>query len=335
MKLKSVIASAWMMALITILMPLTGCTTQSSSSQSSDTNTTSGESAQSSEQNPDEGDVFDYDLPPLKALPEELEISDAQAFAEEVQAMFEGTGEYADNPVAVIRTNKGTIKVRLFPEYAPKAVENFVTHAKSGYYNNLVFHRISKDFVIQGGDPTATGTGGASIWGQPFEDEFDDVLHHFRGALSMANSGANTNTSQFFIVQKEDAFDSAPAANQISTMFYNRTQFNGRAALFSKIESGMKEEDVEKLLDEVNTEFAAKIEAGVTDEFYNNATTVMNVYSEKGGTPFLDYKHTVFGYVFEGMDVVDKINQLETDQNEKPVEDVEILEVIINEPANS
>lgn len=103
--------------------------------------------------------------------------------------------------VVVMETTKGNIHIKLFPEYAPKAVENFVTHAQDGYYDGLTFHRVFNDFMIQGGDPNGNGSGGESIWGTPFEDEFSDQLYHFRGALSMANAGADTNGSQFFIVQ--------------------------------------------------------------------------------------------------------------------------------------
>ena len=99
-----------------------------------------------------------------------------------------------------IKTNMGDMDIILFPEIAPKAVENFVTHAKKGYYDGIIFHRVIEDFMIQGGDPLGTGMGGESIWGKPFEDEFDVNYRHFTGALSMANSGPNTNGSQFFIV---------------------------------------------------------------------------------------------------------------------------------------
>ncbi|MBR7091565.1 MAG: peptidylprolyl isomerase, partial [Clostridia bacterium] len=100
--------------------------------------------------------------------------------------------------VACLHTNYGDVRVRLFAEKAPKAVENFVTHAKNGYYDGLIFHRVIDGFMIQGGDPTGTGRGGESIWGAPFEDEFNLDLRHFRGALSMANAGPRTNGSQFF-----------------------------------------------------------------------------------------------------------------------------------------
>ncbi len=104
----------------------------------------------------------------------------------------------------------GTITVRFFPEQAPLAVENFVQHAKDGYYDGLTFHRIMDDFMIQGGDPKGDGTGGDSIWKDEegkavdFEDEFSKYLIPMRGALCMANAGASTNGSQFFIVQKDE-----------------------------------------------------------------------------------------------------------------------------------
>nr|WP_258000433.1 peptidylprolyl isomerase [Bacillus sp. Marseille-P3661] len=106
-----------------------------------------------------------------------------------------------------MKTTKGEIKIKLFPTYAPKAVENFLTHSKNGYYNGLTFHRVIENFMIQGGDPNGNGTGGQSIWGKPFNDEFTPKLAHFPGALSMANSGPNTNGSQFFIVQTQSLGD--------------------------------------------------------------------------------------------------------------------------------
>ena len=181
--------------------------------------------------------------------------------------------------VAVIKTSKGDIFVRLFPEHAPKAVENFKTHAKNGYYDGLIFHRVINDFMIQGGDPTGSGMGGESIWGKSFEDEFTPELHNLRGALSMANAGPNTNGSQFFIVQ----------AKQVS----------------------------DDMLDQLET---------APEELF--PTECVREYEALGGTPWLDYKHTVFGQVYDGMDVVDDIACVKVDffQN-KPVEDV-VIETI-------
>ena len=164
--------------------------------------------------------------------------------------------------IVTIRTNRGDIRVKMLPEAAPKAVENFVTHAKNGYYDGIIFHRVIRDFMIQGGDPTGTGMGGESIWGRPFEDEFDVELRNFRGALSMANAGPCTNGSQFFIVQAKDC----------------------DPGLLSQMK-----------------------EIGVNARGQGFPEDVIAKYEEIGGTPWLDYKHSVFGQVFEGMEVVDKI----------------------------
>jgi len=146
---------------------------------------------------------------------------------------------------AILETNFGTIKVKLFPETAPKTVENFETHIKNGYYDGLAFHRVIKNFMIQGGDPTGTGRGGESIWGKPFADEVTrDTTFDKPGRLAMANAGPNTNGSQFFI------------------------------------------------------------------------TTA--------STPWLHMNHTIFGEVIEGMDALQKIEAVNTDSSDRPVQTVEI-----------
>lgn len=104
-----------------------------------------------------------------------------------------------------IKTPKGVISIELYPQDAPKTVENFATHASGGYYNNLTFHRVEPGFVIQGGDPSGNGTGGASIWGATFEDELNPETASYKngykeGVVAMANRGPNTNGSQFFIM---------------------------------------------------------------------------------------------------------------------------------------
>ncbi|MCK9453960.1 MAG: peptidylprolyl isomerase [Sulfurimonas sp.] len=107
----------------------------------------------------------------------------------------------ADNsePHVVLETTQGVIELKLFADIAPLAVENFITHVKNGYYDGVVFHRIIKNFMIQGGDPTGTGRGGSSIWNKPFKDEYKDKTFSHAGVLAMANAGPNTNGSQFFI----------------------------------------------------------------------------------------------------------------------------------------
>ncbi|MFH1457678.1 MAG: peptidylprolyl isomerase [Candidatus Omnitrophota bacterium] len=111
------------------------------------------------------------------------------------------TGGFAmEATVVVLETNQGVIEVKLMPEVAPKACENFTKLVEKGYYNGITFHRVIKGFMIQGGDPTGTGMGGESIWGEPFEDEVTPQVTFDRpGLLAMANAGPNTNGSQFFI----------------------------------------------------------------------------------------------------------------------------------------
>jgi len=117
--------------------------------------------------------------------------------------------------IVILDTNKGKIEIALLPSVAPKAVENFTKLAEKGYYNGLIFHRVIVDFMIQGGDPTGTGTGGESVWGKPFEDEFSaNVSFDKPGLLAMANHGPHTNGSQFFITTAE-----TPWLNQKHTIF--------------------------------------------------------------------------------------------------------------------
>ena len=105
----------------------------------------------------------------------------------------------AQNPHVVLETTQGNIEIELFPDVAPLAVENFMTHIKNGYYNGIAFHRIIKNFMIQGGDPTETGRGGESIWKKDFKDEYTNKTFNKSGILAMANRGPYTNGSQFFI----------------------------------------------------------------------------------------------------------------------------------------
>ena len=149
---------------------------------------------------------------------------------------------------AVMHTNHGDITLELFDEDAPKTVENFRKLAGDNFYNGVIFHRVIKDFMVQGGDPTGTGRGGP---GYTFEDEFNDNKI-VRGALAMANAGPNTNGSQFFIVTTDAA-------------------------------------------------------------------------------PWLDGKHTVFGRVADGMEVIDKIEGGETDPNDKPTEEARIESVTLSD----
>ena len=150
----------------------------------------------------------------------------------------------------ILETNQGNIELELIPQTAPKACENFTKLVEKGYYNGTIFHRVIKEFMIQGGDPTGTGTGGESVWGKDFEDEVDiDVKFNKTGILAMANSGRNTNGSQFFITTNK--------------------------------------------------------------------------------TPWLHQKHTIFGKVVAGYDVVQKIEASQAGANDKPVQEQKIVKAYV------
>jgi len=160
-------------------------------------------------------------------------------------------GVYAmDDEIVVLETTQGKIEIRLFPEVAPRACENFIGLVEKGYYNGLVFHRVIKGFMLQGGDPTGIGAGGESIWGREFEDEVSpNVKFDKPGLLAMANSGPNTNQSQFFITTAK--------------------------------------------------------------------------------TPWLNMRHTIFGEVISGYEVVQKIENISTDASNRPVTAQKIIKAYL------
>ena len=110
----------------------------------------------------------------------------------------------AKNRIVRMETNKGVIRIEMFEDKAPITTKNFIDLATKGFYDGVIFHRVIDGFMIQGGDPTGTGMGGSSVWGDSFEDEFSTSLFNLNGALSMANAGPNTNGSQFFIVTAKE-----------------------------------------------------------------------------------------------------------------------------------
>ncbi|KAF8133869.1 hypothetical protein EV363DRAFT_1430397 [Boletus edulis] len=195
-----------------------------------------------------------------RSEPEDSKLNERDVFNEkptrEEQSIATATavGKGGPSPLAnsaVIHTSMGDIHLRLFPNQSPKAVENFVGHARSGYFEGVIFHRVIAKFMIQTGDPLGDGTGGTSIWGGEFEDEFSDELKHDRPyTVSMANAGPNTNGSQFFIT-----------------------------------------------------------------------TTA---------TPWLDKKHTIFGRVFSGLEVIHAIENVKINKVDKPFEDIKIVNVDVD-----
>lgn len=225
---------------------------------------------------------------PSEAVEENTEPNDADASAAVVEQL---AGPQKGETVATLHIKDyGDIKVHFFKDAAPKAVENFVTLSKKGYYNGVTFHRVIKDFMIQGGDPQGTGMGGESAWGGNFEDEINKYLIPLRGSLCMANAGGgNTNGSQFFIVQ-QDTKDPAD------------------------------KEQVKQALDQYVQMY--KQSTGLPLDAYDDS--VIDNYLKVGGALYLSGGYTVFGQVYEGLEIVDKIAASKTDANDKPEKDVVI-----------
>ncbi len=243
----------------------------------------------------------------------------------------------AGEEIAVMHTSMGDIHIRFFPEAAPKAVENFKIHAKNGYYNGLTFHRVINDFMIQGGDPDGTGRGGESIWGTEFKDEFSDKLLNLRGSLVMANSGPNTNGSQFFInqagPQDGETAESLKQTHEASnkTLKEQAEQIYDQYADYYGVSFTAEYPDAEALA-KANLAPDASL---VPDE-------VWELYAQHGGNIHLDgawrYQggHTVFGQVIRGMAVVDAIAAVETNEDDKPLTAVTItsIEIVKNAVAD-
>ncbi len=212
------------------------------------------------------------------SVKEDSKVSTDYAAAAEKQMAMPEKGD----TIAVFHIkNYGDVKAKFFEDVAPKAVENFVTHAKEGYYNGVTFHRVINEFMIQGGDPEGTGMGGESIWGTDFEEELSPELVPYRGSLCMASRGLQNSPSlgsQFFITQ----------ANYSQQM-------------------------------------AGYMQAG------GYPAELIEQYRNHGGYLSLYGEYTIFGQVFEGMEIVDRIATVETDMNDKPVEDVVIESIEIRE----
>lgn len=255
------------MAIVAILLiGLTGCTNSNNSNTTNTTNTTNTANKTNTTNTTNKTNT-------TTTQTVDLEKYD---FVDAAKKQLENPKEGETVAIFHIK-NYEDIKVKFFDKIAPKAVENFTTHAKNGYYNGVTFHRVINDFMIQSGDPTGTGRGGESIWGKDFEDEFDYSLAPYRGALCMANTGAkSSNSSQFFIEQAK-----------YDEQTYQMLKQNGYP------------------------------------------DSLLNAYKVYGGSMHLFYRHTVFGQVIDGMDVVDKIAACKTDENDKPVEDVVIESIEI------
>lgn len=231
--------------------------------------------------------------------------------------------------IAIVHTTMGDICIRFFPEAAPKAVENFLTHAKNGYYDGITFHRVINDFMIQTGDPKGDGTGGDSIWGRTFVDEFDKKLLNLRGSLAMANAGPGTNGSQFFINQ---AGPSGSTAAELKKSFDYDTLYAQYEATYNQYVTYYGEQ-ITGTYGTVD-EFIEGYIGGISPISTLVPDAVWELYAEHGGNIHLDGAwrktggHTVFGQVYAGMDVVDAIAAVPvSESNNKPLQDVKIIDI--------
>lgn len=254
----------------------------------------------------------------------------------------------SDGPRAVIHTTAGDITVLLYPDQAPKAVENFIGLAKSGYYDGSSFFYAKRDELAQTGRPAALDdyldTEAAakgeeppeeaqekSFRGEPFEDEFDDGLHHFPGAVAMAGDGTDRNFSQFYLLVKEEK----PEDDRVvyANLYMNELirLRNGELNERGKAET-LSEDDVRKFEEDLNAEIQAIADDGVPEEYRGRYAPALARYKEVGGAWSLDYKHTVFGQITEGLNVARAITQVRVDAaTRKPkkdvvIENIEILE---------
>lgn len=252
--------------MVVMLFALTGCGNENANTNT--VSTTSSKNTNTSQKENVENKMNE------ESSESELDKMDYKAAAEKQMALPE-EGE----TIAIFKIKDyGEVKVKFFNDIAPKAVENFVTHAKEGYYDGVTFHRVINEFMIQGGDPEGTGRGGESIWGKGFAEELAYELVPYRGSLCMASAGTGTSSlgSQFFITQ----------ANYSEAMTTYLKQY------------GYPE--------------------GLIEE-----------YKKYGGYMSLYLQYTVFGQVFEGMDIVDKIAQVETYSQEEGQADKPKTDVII------
>jgi len=247
------------------------------------------------------GELINYPEDDEESAEQYLDGTGAEQLRENPIVLLQLTDVEPGEELVTLHTTMGDITLRFFPTEAPLAVENFLTHARDGFYDNVIFHRVYPEFMIQGGDPTGTGSGGESIWGEPFGLETSFNLRHFRGALAMAHAGGAMN-SQFYIVNRTDVHPQ----NVTELILHAENQ------------------------DDIIGRFSDGHQLYLRDLHPIEASMHFLNY---GGTPHLDWiygnpqAHTVFGHVVDGMDVVDAIANVSRDEDDRPFEDVFIEKI--------
>lgn len=239
----------------------------------------------------------------------------------------------SEGPYAILHTTAGDVTILLYPKQAPKAVENFVGLAKEGYYDGSLFYYAKRDELTQGGKPGDPDAEERSLWGGPFEDETDNGLYHFKGAVAMAGDGGNTrniNLSQFYLLVREEI----PEDDRIiPANCYMNDLMRIRLRELDELSQGkeLSEEELDEFEDKLNAEIQAIATDGIPSEYEEKYAPVKAQYIQTGGAWGLDYNHTVFGQIVNGLNVAEAITQVKVSAEERrPKKDVviESIEII-------
>ena len=235
----------------------------------------------------------------------------------------------SDGPYAILHTTAGDITILLYPKQAPKAVENFITLAKEGYYDGTLFHYAKRGELTQTGKPGKEEE--RSIYDGSFADEFHDGLHHFPGTVGMAGNGMNQNLSQFYLLVQ----NTLPEEEEVLfANFYMNELIRSKAEELNEKNrrESLLEEDIETFEKDLNEEIQAIATEGVPDAYQEKYRPAIEQYQSIGGAWSLDYKYTVFGQITEGLNVAEAITSVKVDAStRKPKKDVVIESIEILE----
>lgn len=237
----------------------------------------------------------------------------------------------SEGPYAILHTTAGDITILLYPQQAPKAVENFITLAREGYYDKSLFHYVKRGELTQTGRPADEEKEETSIWDGPFEDELDNGLYNFKGAVGMAGNGKDNNLSQFYLLVQDKTPDDeriVPASFYMHELMAMRIdELNERS-----LESAPDEEELQQFEDDLNAEIQAIATEGVPAEYGKKYEAAAQQYQTVGGAWSLDYNYTVFGQIVEGLNVAEAITQVKIEAaTRKPKKDVVIESIEIRE----